>query len=146
MIKAGSLDSLNVQRDLAVGGARYRYFSLPAAGGDDRLLRAVLSLLEAAGATLVELPAPPTNGSSPGGNRGIEGWARYIEQQNGAFPFATGNELLADPRVLPYNARNNNNTPRMTPEQVDAWLAYRASYKEVIGQWMTGPMGVAQAW
>ena len=46
MIKAGSLDSLNVQRDLAVGGARYRYFSLPAAGGDDRLPYSLKVLLE----------------------------------------------------------------------------------------------------
>lgn len=80
-----------------IGYVPTAYTSNYADDGTGAAARASLSLLEAAGATLVELPAPPTNGSSPGGNRGIEGWARYIEQQNGAFPFATGNELLADP-------------------------------------------------
>ena len=46
MIKAGSLDSLNVRRDLAVGGARYRYFSLSAAGGNGRLPFSLKILLE----------------------------------------------------------------------------------------------------
>lgn len=46
MNKAASLDTLNVQRDLRVGGARYRYFSLSAAGGDARLPYSLKVLLE----------------------------------------------------------------------------------------------------
>ncbi|MBB5789107.1 amidase [Jiangella mangrovi] len=91
--------------------------------------------LEAAGATMVELTPPPSGGSSPGGSRSEEGWARYIELHDD-FPYPDGDALLASPLVLPYNQRALRDTPRMTPEQVDAWLAYRATYKQVIAGWM----------
>ncbi len=46
MTEAASLDSLNVQRNLSAGGVRYRYFSLPAAGSDERLPYSLKVLLE----------------------------------------------------------------------------------------------------
>jgi amidase len=95
----------------------------------------MLAELEAAGATLVPVPAAPGGGSSPGGNRGIEGWARYIERNPG-FPYATGNHLYASPLVLPYSQQNLQTTPRMTEAQVQAWMAHRDQYKETITGWM----------
>ncbi|WP_050180627.1 amidase [Domibacillus robiginosus] len=91
--------------------------------------------IEAAGGTMVEMKSPPGGGSSPGGSRNIEGWARYIELHND-FPYKDGNTVLASPRVLPYNQQQLRDTPRMTSSQVDAWLQYRANYKQVIAQWM----------
>lgn len=91
--------------------------------------------LEAAGATMVELTPPPGGGPSPAGSRSEEGWARYIELHDD-FPYPDGDALLASPLVLPYNQRALRDTPRMTPEQVDAWLGYRATYKELIAGWM----------
>lgn len=91
--------------------------------------------IEAAGGTMVQMTAPPSGGSSPGGSRSEEGWARYIELHDD-FPYVDGDELLASPLVLPYNRRELRDTPRMTPEQVDAWLGYRANYKQIIAGWM----------
>lgn len=96
---------------------------------------ALEEIATAAGAAVVEIPAPASFGGAPGGNRGIEGWARYIEDQQ-AFPFASGNELLASPLVLPYNQRSLASTPRMTPAQVEAYLDWRDRYKQHIAAWM----------
>lgn len=38
--------------------------------------------------------------------------------------------------MLPYNQRQLRDTARMTEAQVDAWLAYRAGYKQRIAAWM----------
>ncbi|WP_404332078.1 amidase [Mesobacillus maritimus] len=91
--------------------------------------------IEAAGGTMVEMSKPPGGGNSPGGSKNEEGWARYIELHED-FPYADGDELLASPLVLPYNQRTLRYTDRMTEEQVDAWFAYRANYKEIIAEWM----------
>ncbi|MGO3885703.1 MAG: amidase family protein [Mycetocola sp.] len=98
-------------------------------------VRARFSELEAAGATMVEMGQAPGGGSSPAGSRNIEGWARYIDAQTG-FPYADGNAVLASPEVLPYNQRSLGTTARMTEAQVDAWLSYRAAYKDTIAAWM----------
>ncbi|WP_298461907.1 amidase family protein [uncultured Cellulomonas sp.] len=91
--------------------------------------------LQAAGAAMVEMPAPPDLGRAPSGSRTEEGWARYIELHDD-FPFVDGDALLASPLVLPYNRRELRDTPRMTPEEVDAWLAYRDAAKVAIAAWM----------
>lgn len=124
----------------ALAGLRIGYLpsSFVSSYADDGTGAAVLAHfadLEAAGATMVELGAPPSGGPSPAGSRSEEGWARYIELHDD-FPYADGDALLSSPLVLPYNQRALRDTPRMTPEQVDAWLAYRAQYKETIAGWM----------
>lgn len=81
------------------------------------------------------MSTPPGGGSSPSGNAGAEGWARYIELQKD-FPFANGDELLASPKVLLYNQRNLQVRPRMTESQVQAYLDYRKNYKQIIAGWM----------
>jgi amidase len=94
-----------------------------------------LADLRAAGATVVEMPAPPSGGSNPARNVSQEGWALYIEEQTG-FPYADGNALLASPKVLPYNQRSLSTAPRMTPENVQAYIDYRTNYKRIIDAWM----------
>ncbi|XQY93775.1 amidase family protein [Metabacillus sp. HB246100] len=90
--------------------------------------------LEAAGATMVEMPDPPSRPDSVKGDKTEEGWARYIELHS-SFPFAKGSDILKDENVLPYNHEDEDAT-RMTSEEVDAWLNYRTEYKERIKQWM----------
>jgi amidase len=124
----------------ALAGARIGFLpssfvSSYADDGTGEAVRERFADLEAAGATMVQMSAPPGGGASPGGSRNEEGWARYIEL-HAAFPYPDGDALLASPLVLPYNQRALRDTPRMTPAQVDAWLAYRAQYKERIAAWM----------
>lgn len=124
----------------ALEGKRIGYIpsSFVSSYADDGTGEAVMSHfadLEAAGATMVEVPPTPSCGPSPGGNRNREGWARYIELHDD-FPFPSGNELLASERNLPYNRSNPSETPRMTPEQVEAWLEYRRNCKEIIAAYM----------
>lgn len=125
----------------ALEGKRIGYIpsSFVSSYADDGTGEAVMSHfadLEAAGAELVEVPSLPSCGPSPGGSRNIEGWARYIELHDD-FPFENGNQVLASERNLPYNRGNPNaNTPRMTPEQVEAWLEYRRNCKAIVGEYM----------
>ena len=97
--------------------------------------REQLTVLAArAGATLQEIAAPPGFERAPGGNRGAEGWERYIADQ-AAFPFVDGDALLSSELVLPYN-RGDRDTEPMTDEQVEAYLDWRDRYKEHIAAWM----------
>jgi len=125
----------------ALEGKRIGYIpaSFESAFADDGTGQAVMakfSELEAAGATMVEMSAPPRAPQRPAGiNGSTEGWARYIELHED-FPYATGDELLASDKVLLYNKRNLNQRERMTEEQVQAYIDYRTAYKEVIKEWM----------
>lgn len=124
----------------ALNGKRIGYIpsSFVSSFADDDTGESVMSHFadfEELGATMVEMVKPPTGGSSPSGSRNEEGWARYIELHND-FPYADGDELLASSSVLPYNSRTLRDTPRMTPQQVENWLTYRGSYKEIIADWM----------
>ncbi len=104
-------------------------------GTGDAVL-AELETLEDAGAELVEIGTPPSAGSCPCGSNNAEGWARYIELHDD-FPYPSGNELHASPRVLAYNRPSSvPNTPRMTEQQVSDWLALRDTRKETIDAWM----------
>ena len=124
----------------ALEGKRIGYLPTSFVSGyaDDDTGRAVMAHfadLRAAGASMVEMPAAPSGGRSPSGSRNEEGWARYIELHED-FPYPDGDALLASPEVLPYNQRALRDTPRMTAEEVDAWLAYRDAYKATIAAWM----------
>lgn len=99
---------------------------------------AKFSELEAAGATMVEMPKPPSGPKSPSGlNASYEGWGRYIDRHEGeGFPYKDGNELLASDDVLIYNKRAYREGARMTPEAIQAYIDYRNEYKEIIKAWM----------
>lgn len=88
-----------------------------------------------AGATMVEISAPPGGGTRPAGNAGSEGWARYIELHKD-FPYASGDELLASPKLLLYNQGSLQVRPRMTESQVQDYINYRTNYKKIIADWM----------
>ncbi|MFC4554976.1 amidase family protein [Georgenia faecalis] len=97
--------------------------------------RAALERLAAeAGATVVEVPAPAGFERAPGGDRGAEGWERYIADQV-AFPYADGDALLSSDLVLPYNARDRDTEP-MTDAEVEAYLDWRDRYKAHVAAWM----------
>jgi len=101
-------------------------------------VRAHFADLEAAGATMVEMPAapsPPPSVVPSGASLGIEGWERYIAENPG-FPFATGNELLTSPKVLPYNRQATNTSRPLTDEEVDRYIAWRTEYKALYSRWM----------
>jgi amidase len=83
---------------------------------------------------MVEMSAAPSGGRSPSGDKTEEGWARYIELHQD-FPFADGDAIYASSLNLPYN-QSHSDIPRMTTEQVDAWLEYRVNYKKIIAEWM----------
>lgn len=125
----------------ALEGKRIGYIpaSFVSTFADDGTGEAVMdkfSELEAAGATMVEMPAPPSGPQRPSGiNGSTEGWARYIELHDD-FPYRNGEELLASDKVLLYNQRSYVERQRMTESQVQAYIAYRTAYKEVIKGWM----------
>ncbi|WP_244935637.1 amidase family protein [Paenibacillus glycanilyticus] len=124
----------------ALQGKRIGYIpaSFVSSYADDGTGQAVMQHFEdlvEAGATMVEMSAPPGGGTRPAGNAGSEGWARYIEL-NPDFPYATGDELLASPKLLLYNQASLQVRPRMTESQVQAYLAYRTNYKKIIADWM----------
>lgn len=125
----------------ALQGKRIGYIpsSFVSSFADDGTGQAVMdkfSELEAAGATMVEMSAPPSAPQRPSGiNGSTEGWARYIELHDD-FPYENGDRLLASDKVLSYNQRNYTERPRMTESEVQAYIEYRTAYKEVIKQWM----------
>ncbi|WP_020576378.1 amidase [Actinopolymorpha alba] len=130
-------DSLDAD---ALKGKRIGYLpgSFVSSYADDGTGEAVMSRfadLAAAGATMVSMATPPSGGPSPSGSRLEEGWARYIEPHD-TFPYVDGDAVQASPDVLPYSRQELRDTPRMTPEQVAAWLAYRQQYKQRIAAWM----------
>lgn len=97
-------------------------------------VRAKFAVLEAAGATMVELanqPSPPRNTAS--GNAKAEGWERYIEAHP-EFPYRTANEILQSTRNLPYN--RGGTTTGYDDENTARLLQYRAAYRQAIGSWM----------
>ncbi|GMA31006.1 amidase family protein [Litorihabitans aurantiacus] len=129
-----SLDAAALEGKV-VGFIPASFVSSYADDGTGESTRERLDELVAAGATLQEMPAPPVVPGAPGGSRGMEGWARYIELHDN-FPFVDGNAILASDKVLPYNRRSLGTTPRLTPEQVQAWDDYRKRYKAEIAAWM----------
>lgn len=106
---------------------------------DDDTGQAVMdkfSELEAAGATMVEMPAVPAAPKRPSGiNGSTEGWARYIELHED-FPYIDGASVLASDKVLIYNQQKYSTPTRMTDQAVQDYIKYRTDYKEVIKGWM----------
>lgn len=128
-----SLD-INALKGKRIGYLPGSFVSAYANDGTGEAVKSHLADLEAAGATMVEMSAAPSGGRSPSGDKTEEGWARYIELHQD-FPFADGDAIYASSLNLPYN-QSNSDIPRMTTEQVDAWLEYRSNYKKIIAEWM----------
>lgn len=129
----------------ALQGKRIGY--LPAAYaasyGDDGTVEAVrgrFADLEALGATMVEMPDPPSTASPsiavPSAGRREEGWRRYFERNADVAPFHTASEILSSPKNLPYNRQTVAPADRLTDEQIAALLASRKESKVRLAQWM----------
>jgi amidase len=135
---AASLDA-NALAGKTIGyyaGAFPAGFGLP--GTRDAMV-AAFDGFRRAGATVKEIPAPPdAPGSTSGlGDRGYEGWARWIEAHPES-PYKTAEEVITSQRRLLYSRARGaySGTGRMTPSQVAAWKQYRADYKAALRGWM----------
>ncbi|WP_210503189.1 amidase family protein [Nocardioides xinjiangensis] len=111
-------------------------------------LAGVRAAIEAAGGTLVALPAgaatAPTNPPAVGptsGSAGSEGWERYIaEERPATFPL-TAKQLLENQANLPYNVSANYNYNPMDDASVANLLARRDAYKVNADAWMDTAFG-----
>lgn len=114
--------------------------------GDPRTIdavRASFTALTAAGATVVEIPAPPAAPTTAqgfpqpaGAGRRNEGWKRYFAR-SASPPFTTAAGVLSSPKVLPYNRQTLTDGPGLTDAEVTQILDYRREYKRRLDQWMT---------
>lgn len=100
----------------------------------------IRSALEAAGAELVELTAPPSQPAAPGpinGNSGAHGWVEYIDSEP-TFPLRTPAEVWQNLANLPYNVSGTSVSTRVPYDEtsVSNYLARRDAYKAAIGAWM----------
>lgn len=100
----------------------------------------IKAALEAAGAELVELTAPPSQPAAPGpitGNSGAHGWVDYINSEP-SFPLRTPAEVWQNLANLPYNVSGTSVSTRVPYDEtsVSNYLARRDAYKAVIGTWM----------
>ncbi|MDW5594562.1 amidase family protein [Conexibacter stalactiti] len=112
-------------------------FGMPATR--DAMLASFASF-RAAGANVVEIPAPPSGPPSSNallGDRGFEGWARWLEQHpESAYDDAA--QIITSQRRLVYSRYRGaySGSGRMTSSQVAFWKQYRASYKAILARWM----------
>jgi amidase len=105
--------------------------------GTSSAMKAAFAHFEAAGATMVEIPAPPNAPpNTAGGDQGYEGWARWIDAHPEA-PYKDAAEIISSPLRLPYSRRDPyNGTGRMTESQVAAVYAQRKEYQRLLENWM----------
>lgn len=100
-------------------------------------LRARLAQFEAAGATLVEMPAAPTNGSRPPGDLGYEGWSQWIDAHPDN-PYTRAEEIMRSPLRIPtrVNTSPYTGTARMSDGEQRAFEQWRADWRADLGEWM----------
>ncbi len=99
---------------------------------------AALDALRSSGVTLVPMPAAPGSPSNPtpGGNTGVEGWARWLEAHPEA-PYNTPAEIMDSQKKLPYNRSSSPTTAgRMTRPQVEGIRTQRTEYQARLKEWM----------
>jgi amidase len=94
-----------------------------------------------AGATLVQIDAPPSFASAPG-DKAYIGWEYWIRDHPNS-PYTDPRDILANPRRLPYRYRSFQNgyssTGMMTPAQIQAYRDARALGKQQVIDWLDNP-------
>jgi amidase len=105
--------------------------------GTSDAMKAQFAAFEAAGAQMVEIPAPPSSPpNTAGGDAGYEGWARWIDAHPES-PYKDAAEIISSPLRLPYSRRGPyTGSGRMTQSQVDAQYTQRAEYQRRLAGWM----------
>jgi len=100
-------------------------------------LRARFAQFEAAGATLVEMPAAPTNGERPPGDLGYEGWSQWIDAHPDN-PYTRAEEITRSPLRIPtrVNTAPYTGTGRMSDAEQRAFEEWRAQWRAALGEWM----------
>ena len=124
----------------ALQGAKLGYY--PAAFQDpfgttatrDALL-ATFAKFTDAGATVVEIPAPPGAPTNAPGDRNYEGWQRWLDDHPES-PYDSPVQIITSPKRLPYSRQATTNGAPMTPTQVAGWIAFRTEYKARLKTWM----------
>ncbi|MBB2946333.1 amidase [Actinoplanes lutulentus] len=100
-------------------------------------LRAKFAAFRKAGATIKEITAAP---AAPArtytGDTGYEGWRQWVAAHPDN-PYPTAEQIITSPLRLPYNVRSSyTGTGAMTPENLAAMQTWRASYRQVLADWM----------
>ncbi|MDO8210960.1 amidase [Conexibacter sp. CPCC 206217] len=93
---------------------------------------------EAAGARVVAIQPPPAAPPSTSGDKGYEGWLRWIEIHPES-PYQDPGEILNNQRRLPeFRAASTtySGTGPMTETEQAAFLAYRQAYRASLSAWM----------
>lgn len=100
-------------------------------------LRAQFAVFEAAGATVVEIPAAPATGSRPEGDIGYEGWAQWIAAHPDN-PYTLPEQITRSPLRIPtrVNTTPYTGTGRMTDEQQRGFEQWRAEKRDELAGWM----------
>jgi amidase len=99
-------------------------------------LMASFANFTAAGATVFEIPAPPNAPPAVGGDRGYEGWQRWLDDHPESS-YDSPVQIITSPKRLPYSRQATyTGTGPMTPSQVDAWIGFRTEYKARLAAWM----------
>lgn len=99
-------------------------------------LLASFSNFTAAGATVVEIPAPPSAPPNAPGDRGYEGWQRWLDDHPESS-YDSPVQIITSQKRLPYSRQATyTGTGPMTPSQVDGWIAFRTEYKARLKTWM----------
>ncbi|MDA0173778.1 amidase [Solirubrobacter taibaiensis] len=105
--------------------------------GTEDAMRASFAHFVAAGATVKEIPNPPSGPASTPGDRGYEGWRQWLLEHPNA-PYTDAAQILRSPLRIP-QFRNTNpytGTGAMTLEQSMAFEAARATYRQQMAAWM----------
>ena len=105
--------------------------------GTEDAMRESFKYFEQAGATVKEIPNPPSGPSNPPGDRNYEGWRQWLLAHPNA-PYTEVPQIIRSPLRLP-QFRNTNpytGTGAMTPEQVKAHEEARAEYRRRLAAWM----------
>jgi len=100
-------------------------------------LRARFAAFKKAGATIKNISAAPAAPArSYSGDTGYEGWRQWIAAHPDN-PYRTAEQIITSPLRLPYNVRTSyTGTGAMSPENLAAMQDWRASYREVLADWM----------
>ncbi|MEE6274120.1 amidase family protein [Georgenia sp. MJ206] len=101
-------------------------------------LQARFAQFEAAGATLVEMPAAPSApGTRPGGDLGYEGWAQWIDAHPDN-PYTLAEQITRSPLRIPtrVNTTPYTGTGRMSDAEQRAFEQWRAGWRTALGEWM----------
>ncbi|MBJ7353226.1 MAG: amidase [Thermoleophilaceae bacterium] len=107
--------------------------------GTKDAMMAAMDHFEAAGATVVDIPAPPSapSGGNAFGDMGYTGWWKWMLAHPNN-PYSDVTQIIRNPLRIPQfrNTTPYAGTGAATDEQIVGREAYRANYRALLKQWM----------